>query len=258
MGQWNQRYPRKEPRDKSQVIFGINPIEEALDAYKEFEKVFIQKGLEKSKFQHILNACRERQIPVSEVPIQKLNQWTTKAHQGVVGLLSLISYQNLDQVVDKAFESGHDPLILTLDNVTDIRNFGAISRSAEALGVSAIIIPLKGGAMINGDAIKTSAGALNHIPVCRVGNLYESVTYLKNRGLRVVACTEKSEKNIQDTDLKGPLCIIIGAEDKGISTPLLNASNETAGIPMTGKISSLNVSVASGIVLYEALSQRLR
>jgi 23S rRNA (guanosine2251-2'-O)-methyltransferase len=258
MGHWNKRQPAKDPRDKSQVIFGINPIEEALDAYKEFEKVFIQKGLGKTKFKYILDAARERNIPVSEVPIQKLNQWTTKAHQGVVALLSLITYSSLDQIIDTAFESGVDPLILTLDNVTDIRNFGAISRSAEALGVSALLIPIKGGAMINGDAIKTSAGALNHIPVCRATNLFESVSYLKKRGLRVVSCTEKSEKNIHETDLKGPLCIVMGAEDKGISTPLINASDELAAIPMAGKISSLNVSVASGIVLYEALSQRLR
>ncbi len=249
-------YQRRTPKPNVPLIFGVNPIEEALIAGKEFEKILIQKGVNKDKIREILDTCRKRNIPVSEVPIQKLNQWVTKPHQGIIGFFSLINYHPLDVVIDRAFEKGIDPLILALDNVTDVRNFGAISRSAEAMGVDAILIPVKGGAMINGDAIKTSAGALNHIPVCRENNLITAINHLKNRGLSIISCSEKTDKIIYDIDFSGPLCIVMGAEDIGISDKILELSDQIAGIPMTGKIKSLNVSVASGIILYEAMKFR--
>lgn len=249
-------FNKRAPRPNIPLVFGINPVEEALNAGKELEKILIQKGMNKERLRSILDEARKRSIPVSEVPIQKLNQWTGKAHQGIIAFLSLISYHSIDTVVDSEFEAGKDPFILALDNVTDVRNFGAIARSAEALGVNAIVIPVKGGAMINGDAIKTSSGALNHLPVCREKNLAGALRYLKNRGLRIVSITEKTDKQISDIALKGPLCLVMGSEDIGISEEILDLSDSLAVIPMTGKISSLNVSVASGIALYEASKQR--
>lgn len=238
------------------LIFGINSIEEALNADKEFEKILVQKGLNKQKFEFILSEARKANIPVSEVPIQKLNQFTRKAHQGIVAFTALISYRSLDSLIDEAFEQGTDPFFILLDNITDVRNFGAIARSSEIFGVNGMIIAAKGGAMINGDAIKTSAGALNHIPVCREFNLEKTVDFLKNRGLRVVSSTEKTEKPIDKVDLKGPLCIVLGAEDIGISDNILRKSDELCRIPQKGKVDSLNVSVAAGISLYEAQRQR--
>jgi 23S rRNA (guanosine2251-2'-O)-methyltransferase len=251
-------FQRRAPKANIPLIFGVNPIEEALLAGKEFEKILIQKGVNKDKIRSILDTSRERNIPISEGPIQKLNQWVNKPHQGIIGFLSLVNYHPLDEVINRAFESGKDPVILALDNITDVRNFGAISRSAEALGVDAILIPTKGGAMINGDAIKTSAGALNHIPVCRESNLLGALLQLKHRGLEIISCSEKTDKSIYDIEFSGPICIVMGAEDVGISEKIIELSDQVASIPMTGKIQSLNVSVASGIILYEAMKKRLK
>lgn len=249
-------FNRRPQKSNAPLVFGVNPVEEAFKAGKEIEKILIQKGISKDKIRPILDEARDRKIPVSEVPIQKMNQWVGKPHQGIIAFLALISYHSLEAIIDDSFESGKDPIILALDNVTDVRNFGAISRSAEALGVNAIVIPVKGGAMINGDAIKTSAGALNHIPVCREANLSGAILHMKNRGLRIISCTEKADISLSKADLKGPICIVLGAEDLGISESILDISDEITSIPMIGKISSLNVSVASGIILYEALKQR--
>ncbi|MEQ8359098.1 MAG: 23S rRNA (guanosine(2251)-2'-O)-methyltransferase RlmB [Cytophagales bacterium] len=251
-------YNRRPQKSNVPLVFGVNPIEEALNAGKEIEKILIQKGIAKEKIRSILDEARKRRIPISEVPIQKMNQWVSKPHQGIIAFLALISYHSLDAIIDSTFEAGKDPIILALDNVTDVRNFGAISRSAEAMGVDAIVIPVKGGAMINGDAIKTSAGALNHIPVCRESKLESAILHMKNRGLRIISCTEKSNSELSNTDLKGPICIVLGAEDTGISKEILSISDDITAIPMLGKIGSLNVSVASGVILYEALKQRTR
>ena len=240
------------------MIFGINPVLEAIEAGKEFEKIFIQKGLPKGKFSEILDFSRNSAIPLSEVPIQKLNSFTGKQHQGIIAFLSIISYHSLDNIVDNAFESGKEPIIIALDGISDVRNFGAISRSAEAMGCDAILLPAKGGAMINSDAIKTSLGALNHIPVCRENNLYNAINYLKNRGLRIVSITEKADDKLNDVNLDGPLCLVLGAEDKGISNQILNLSDLSLRIPLSGKIDSLNVSVAAGIAIYEVSKLRIK
>lgn len=253
----NFHRPKRPKVDTSNMLFGINPVLEAIESGREIEKIFFQKGL-KSKFSEILDHAHKFDIPYSEVPIQKLNGFTGKQHQGIVVFTALIQYSSIDHIIDNAFDAGKEPFIMALDGVSDVRNFGAISRSAEALGIDGIVISGKGGAMINADAIKTSSGALNHIAVSRESNLFEAIAYIKNRGLRVIIANEKSEKELQDVELKGPLCIVMGAEDKGVSTPIQKIADEVVRIPLSGKVESLNVSVASGIMIYEAIRQRLK
>jgi len=190
------------------------------------------------------------------VPAEKLDRVTRKNHQGVIAYISPITYSNIEEIVPGLFEKGETPLILILDQVTDVRNFGAIARTAEIAGVDAIIIPEKGAAQINADAIKTSAGALNLVPVCRTPSLSHTIKYLKNCGLRIVAATEKGERFYDETNMKDPLAIIMGSEDLGIESSLLKIADEWIKIPQFGQIASLNVSVAAGILIYEALRQR--
>jgi 23S rRNA (guanosine2251-2'-O)-methyltransferase len=191
------------------------------------------------------------------VPIDKLNRLTTKNHQGVVGYISSITYQKIQDILPAVFDAGKAPLVLILDRITDVRNFGAIARTAECSGVHAIIIPSRGAAQINADAIKTSAGALHKIPVCKEDDLKAVITYLRECGLQVVACTEKTTDNYFQHDFTLPVAIIMGSEEDGISNDILNVCDAKIKIPLMGKIGSLNVSVAAGVVLYEAVSQRL-
>jgi len=241
---------------KENMIFGIRPVLEAIDAGKEVDKILLQKGLRGELFHELLDRSRMMDIPLQIVPIDRLNRITRKNHQGVVAFLSQISYHKLEQLMPGVYESGKIPFILILDHITDVRNFGAIARTAECSGVDAIVIPSKGAAAINEDAMKTSAGALNVVPVCRADKLQDAVKYLKDSGLKVVSATEKASIDYDEEDLEVPLALVLGAEDTGVSLPLLKLSDSLVRIPLAGKIGSLNVSVATGILLFEALRQR--
>lgn len=238
-------------------IFGIRPLIEALEKGDRPEKVLIQQGLIGENFQQLFQIIRREKIPHQMVPVEKLNRVTRKNHQGVIAFISLISYQPLDQLLPMIYDRGEMPLLVLLDRVTDVRNLGAIARSAECFGAHAIVIPDKGSAPVNADAIKTSAGALSRLPVCREGNILETIAFLKASGIKVIAATEKSTESVDQADMKGPLAIIMGSEDKGISFPILKMADQSVSIPMKGSIASLNVSVAAGILLFEAHRQRI-
>ncbi len=242
--------------DKKEFIFGTRAVMEAIVAGKEFDKLFIQKGLRNELSQELLTLVQDYKIPVSKVPVEKLNRMTGKNHQGVIGFLSAVSYASLDSIISECYQQGKDPLVVVLDRVTDVRNFGAIARTSECMGVHALVIPAKGSARISGDAMKASAGALNLLPVCREEYLKQTIRYLQSSGCRVVACTEKADKNIDTVDLKGPLALLIGSEEDGISPEYLKLADTQAKIPLYGSIASLNVSVAVSICLYEAAKQR--
>ena len=237
-------------------IFGIHAVREALDAGKEVDKVLIRRGGGSDLMKQLLAELRKRDVPVQQVPLEKLNRLTRKNHQGVIAWLSQVSYARLDTVLPLVYESGEEPLILVLDGVNDVRNFGAIARSAECAGVHAIVIPAVGSAAVNADAIKTSAGALHRVLVCREKDLPGAVRYLRDSGLKLIAATEKTENTLYSTDLSGPAAVIMGSEERGISNALLKEADTWTAIPMKGEISSLNVSVAAGIMLFEVLRQR--
>jgi 23S rRNA (guanosine2251-2'-O)-methyltransferase len=239
-------------------IFGIHPVLEALDSGRELDKVLLKRGPGSDLFNQLIARLQRLEIPVQRVPVEKLNSITGKNHQGVVAYLSAISYCNITTLLPSIYEAGEDPLILLLDGVSDVRNFGAIARSAECAGAHAIVIPLAGSARINADAIRTSAGALHRIPVCRHRDLAAVSRFLKESGLRIFAANEKAEHICFDVDMKGPAAIILGSEDRGVSPELLGKADLQVSIPLKGNIASLNVSVAAGILLFEAVRQRGR
>lgn len=246
----------REKKDKSHLVFGTRAVIESIRAGKEVEKLLIQKNLSNDLLKELLELVKERKIPFSRVPQEKLNRISRKNHQGVIGFLSAVDFASLDHVITKCYERGRDPLLLILDRVTDVRNFGAIARTAECAGVDAIIIPSRGSAAIGGDAVKTSAGALNFIPICREPNLENTLSFLQENGIKLVACTEKSDHNIFEIDFQAPLAIIMGSEEDGISHNLMRKVDEKGKIPLHGRIKSLNVSVSAAIALYEAVKQR--
>lgn len=239
------------------MIFGTRAVIEALEAGKDVEKILIQKGLSNELYNLLRQALKGNTVPIQFVPPEKLKRLTDKNHQGVIAYLTEITYYSTEDLLQETFETGKTPLVLLLDRVTDVRNFGAIARSAECAGVDFIIIPSRGAAQINGDAIKTSAGALHRLKVCREDNLKTTIDYLKESGLQVVACHEKTDNLIYDADLKQPTLVIMGNEENGISNEYLKRSDIQVKIPMPGTIASLNVSVATGIILFEAVKQRL-
>jgi len=238
------------------MVFGVHSVLESFKSGQEVEKVLISKTLSNELIREMLTLANEHQIPVSKVPVGKLNRITRKNHQGVICFLSHIEYTSLEFVVNDAFQKGKDPLLLILDRITDVRNFGAIARTAECAGIDALVIPSKGGAQINSDAIKTSAGALHHIPVCREKNMKKSIQFLKDSGLRIFACTEKGNDQIYTLNFNVPAAIIMGSEENGISAEYLRMADDLVNIPILGKIESLNVSVATAVIVYEAIRQR--
>ncbi len=240
----------------AQLIFGIRPVLEALEAGKELDKIFVQKGLKGDLWQELSTALRARGMSVKTVPVEKLDRLTKKNHQGVVAFLSPITFDNLEHVVTAAFEKGQVPLVMILDHLTDVRNFGAIVRTAECAGVHAIVVPEQGAAAINGDAVKTSAGALMRVPICRAPHLRDAAFLLQQMGLQLVGCTEKTNNAIYAPDYSKPTAIIMGNEETGISQNLMKVCDHLAKIPMMGEIGSLNVSVSAGVILYEAVRQR--
>ena len=241
---------------KDNYIFGIHAVMEAVQAGKDLDKVLVRRGAGSDLLKKLTGVLSGMEISVQQVPVEKLNRITGKNHQGVIAFLSEISYVDISTLLPSIFESGEDPLILLLDGVSDVRNFGAIARSAECAGVHSIVIPASGSAAINADAIKTSAGALHRIPVCRHRDLLTVTRFLSDSGLRLYAATEKASDSMYDTDMTGPAGLILGSEDTGISPQLLKISDSWISIPMKGTIASLNVSVAAGVILLEMLRQR--
>lgn len=243
-------------REVNQMVFGIRAVIEAIKSGKEIESLFVQRGLSGHIIQELKDVLRERDLVYQSVPVEKLNRITPKNHQGVIAFISPIIYQKIEDLVPAIYEKGETPLILVLDHITDVRNMGAIARTAECCGVHAIVVPSRGAAQINPDAIKTSAGALYKIPVCRHDNLLKTCKFLQESGIQLVACTEKTNDYIYRPDYTAPTAIIMGSEEDGISTEMIRIAEHLAKIPMYGEIESLNVSVSTGIVLYEAIRQR--
>lgn len=238
------------------LIFGIHPVLEAIESGKQIDKLYFQRETRSEGLNLVRKAALSRGIIFQFVPAEKLNRLTKGQHQGVVALLCEIDYADLETLIPTVFEQGQAPFMVIADRITDVRNFGAICRTALCAGADGIIIPAYGSAQINSDAMKASAGALNILPVCKEANLKDSIRYLKNSGIKIVSVTEKADKPYYTADLKGPIALIMGAEDEGISGEYLKLSDEIITIPMSGKLDSLNVSVAAGIVMFEVLHQR--
>ncbi|WP_345027249.1 23S rRNA (guanosine(2251)-2'-O)-methyltransferase RlmB [Ravibacter arvi] len=252
--QYQVRRPVKKRPPQGDMAFGVQPVLETLRSGKEVERLFIQREMGMNE---IVKLAESRQIAIHRVPLEKLNRLTRKNHQGVVCFLSPIRYAPVHNVLTQVYEAGKVPLFLLLDRVTDVRNFGAIVRTAECAGVQAVIVPAKGGAMINADAMKTSSGALNYMPICREESLKEVVRYLLESGLQCIACTEKSSTPLYQADFTTPTVIIMGSEEDGISPDLLELAGVRVAIPLLGEVDSLNVSAAASVILYESVRQRI-
>jgi 23S rRNA (guanosine2251-2'-O)-methyltransferase len=242
--------------EKAETIFGTRAVIEAIKAGREIEKIYIQSGLNNDLIKELINTAATHKAPYSFIPQVKLDRLSNKNHQGVVCVLSAVQYVPLENIIDKCYSEGREPFFLIVDRVTDVRNFGALARTAECAQVDAMIIADKGNAPITGDAMKTSAGALNHLPVCRVKDMKKTFQLLKDNGIQIVACTEKATSTIYQIDLNTPIAIILGSEEDGISPQMLKDADHLAKIPLMGSIESLNVSVAAGIVVYEKIRQR--
>jgi len=242
--------------EKSDYIFGLRAIIEAIEAGKDIDKVLVKKDINGDLARELLAKAKEYGVLVRRVPVEKLNRITMKNHQGAIAILAAVPYQKLENIIPILYEDGKVPLMVVLDGVTDIRNFGAIARTANCAGVDAIVIPSHNSVSITADAVKTSAGALFHIPVCRENSTLDAVKCLKENGYKIVAATEKGAVNYTLTDFTVPVAIVMGAEETGISDEVLRLADDLAAIPIRGAISSLNVSVAAGVMIYEAVRQR--
>lgn len=238
-------------------IFGLRPVIEAINSGKNIDKLMIRKGLKGELYYELMTLVKQFEIPVQIVPNERINRVTSKNHQGVVAFISPIEFQNIEQILPSLYEKGKIPFIVMLDKVTDVRNFGAISRTAECAGVDAIIIPDKGSARISADAVKTSAGALHKVPVCRVKSLTKTIYFLQDSGVQIIVATEKASDYYYQVDFTMPTAILMGAEDRGVAIEYLKICNKMVKIPVLGEIESLNVSVAASILIYEAVKQRL-
>lgn len=242
---------------KQTTIFGIYPVQEALSSGVIIDKLYVQKGISNPKIEAILKELESKDASISHVPIEKLNKLTRGNHQGVVAITSPITFSSLEEVVERVISEKEFPLFLVLDQISDVRNFGAILRTAECTGVDAVIIQKKGGAPVTGDTVKTSAGAIFKIPICKVDHIKDALFYLQGSGITTIAATEKTQNSIYSCDLKKPLAFIMGSEGKGVSSSILQLVDEKAALPLLGEINSLNVSVACGAFLYETVRQRL-
>ena len=241
---------------EKEMIFGIRAVIEAIEAGKDIDKVMVKRELSGDLFMELLQLLRTYEIPMQKVPVERIDRFTRKNHQGVIAFTSAVTYQRLENIVPMLYEEGKTPFILVLDGLTDVRNFGAIARTCEVAGVDAIVIPERGSVTANADAIKTSAGALHTIPVCREQSLKEAIVFLRNSGIKVVAATEKAASYYTESDFTVPVAIVMGAEDMGVAADNLRVSDELVRIPQTGTIQSLNVSVAAGVLIYEVVRQR--
>ena len=258
-----KRFNRPVRRDASprkplaNLVIGLRPVAELLKSDKEIDRLIMSRELlQRQEGQDLMAVCKLREIPCQVVPAEKLVRITPKMHQGVVAFISPVTYQKIENIVPILFEEGKTPFILVLDRITDVRNFGAIARTAECAGVDAIIVPEKGAAQIGEDAMKTSAGALNYIPICREKDLGRTIDFLVDSGLTVIACTEKGDESIFGLSLEGPVAVVMGSEEDGISEFILRKVHHLASLPQSGRISSLNVSVAAGVAMFEIVRQR--
>lgn len=243
--------------ENNDYIFGIHSAIEAIESGRTVDKLLIKKDLNGELAIRLIRLAKDYGIPVQRVPVEKLNRITRKNHQGVIGFISAVPYYSIEDLLPTLFEEGVLPFILVLDGITDVRNFGAIARTAECCGVNAIVIPQRGSVSVGADAVKTSAGALLHIPVCRAASLPQAVQYIKDCGCQIVCATEKSSENYTLADYTTPVALVMGAEDVGISPEVLRRADTRSAIPMFGKIGSLNVGVAAGVMMYEVVRQRL-
>jgi 23S rRNA (guanosine2251-2'-O)-methyltransferase len=238
------------------MVIGMHPAMEAINSGKEIESIFLQIGLKGEGYQELHQLAKDRNIRVKRVPIEKLNRLSRKNHQGVILFVSPIPFVQLGNLLPQIYEKGQDPFFVLLDSITDVRNFGAIVRTAEAMGANGIVIGLDNSAPVNEDALKTAAGAFEYLPICREHSLTASVDFLRNSGLTIVGVTEKAANSIYTTKFDGPIAIIMGAEDVGISDQLIKECDELVKIPLNGNVASLNVSVAAGIAISEIVRQR--
>ena len=238
------------------LIFGIRPVVEAIEAGREIEKLYIRKGAEGQLMTELRDLCLRHRVHVQEVPVEKLNRLVRGNHQGVVAQIAAIAYVQLDDILERVPDD-ETPLVVVFDGVTDVRNFGAIARSAECAGAHGLIAPLKNSAPVNAEAIRASAGALTTIPVCRVGSIRNTIKTLQAEGFQVVAATEKSRNLLYDADLRRPTALVMGAEETGISKEVLKLCDERLAIPLIGRIESLNVSAAAAVMLFEVVRQRI-
>lgn len=238
------------------MIFGIRAVIEAAEAGKNIDKVLVKRELQGELFKELQEVLRRYEIPMQRVPVERIERITRKNHQGVIAFTSAVAYQKLEDIIPFLYEEGKNPLIVVLDGITDVRNFGAIARTCEVAGVDAIVIPERGSVSVNADAIKTSAGALHTIPVCRERNLKDAILFLRNSGVKVVAATEKAADNYTAVDLTSPTAIVMGSEDEGVSNEIIRICDNLVKIPQFGNIQSLNVSVACGVMIYEVVRQR--
>ncbi|MDR0832780.1 MAG: 23S rRNA (guanosine(2251)-2'-O)-methyltransferase RlmB [Candidatus Symbiothrix sp.] len=242
---------------ETEMIFGTRAVIEAVQAGKEVDKILMRRDLQNDLARELFTIVRETTIPVQRVPQEKLDRLTRKNHQGVIAFISAVTYQKLDDIIPFLFENGKDPFIVLLDGVTDVRNFGAIARTCECAGVDAIVIPTRNSVSVNADAVKTSAGALLTLPVCKEESITEAIRFLKNSGVKVIAATEKASADYTECDYTVPVALIMGSEDAGIATDNLRICDEMVRIPITGTIASLNVSAAAAVLTYEVVRQRL-
>src|SRR5690554_5451669 len=242
--------------DKNNTIFGIYPVKEALSSNVIFDKVFIQKGIDSDKIEGLIKDLEKANVTINIVPFEKLNRLTRGNHQGIVAVTSPVGFHSLESVVEKTLESNKTPLFLILDQITDVRNFGAILRTAECTGVDGVIIPKSGGAPITGDTVKASAGAIFNVPISKVDHIKDAIYYMQASGIKTIAATEKSDQHLYNVNFKEPLAIVMGSEGRGISHSVLSLVDEKAALPLLGEVNSLNVSVACGAFLYEIIRQR--
>ena len=248
---------RNRYQEDEDIIYGVRAVIEAIRSQRPINKIFIQRGMQKELFYELKEELANKKYHLQFVPIHKLNRMCKKNHQGVIAQVSPVEYVSIEPILEGLYEEGEAPLFLILDRLTDVRNFGAIVRTAECTGVNAIIIPQKDSVSITSDAVKTSAGALNRIPVSKVADLSSTIHYLKESGIQIVSSTEKGSKPIYEVDLTVPTAIVMGSEEDGVSNKILAESDVKAKIPMSGTIASLNVSVSAGIMMYETSRQRM-
>jgi len=242
--------------EKTELVYGTRAVMEAARSGRHIDKVFLQAGVNNDLMKELVHTLKEQDIPFSWVPAEKLNRLTAKNHQGAVGYLSAIQYASMQAIIDHAYSAGKVPFFLLLDRITDVRNFGAVARTCECAGLDAIVIEEKGNAPVTSDAVKTSAGALHHLPVCRVKSMKQAMKDLRDNGIQVVACTEKASEDLFNVNLAVPTALLLGSEEDGISPVLIKDADVLVRIPMKGKIGSLNVSVAAGIAIYEVVRQQ--
>ncbi|MDR2809385.1 MAG: 23S rRNA (guanosine(2251)-2'-O)-methyltransferase RlmB [Tannerellaceae bacterium] len=242
---------------ENEMIFGIHAVMEAIQAGKEIDKIIVKREFQSELAKELFETLKERDIPLQRVPAERLNRLTRRNHQGVIAFTSAVAYHRLEDIIPFVYEQGKNPFIVLLDGVTDVRNFGAIARTCECAGVDAVVIPSKGSVSVNADAIKTSAGALHVLPVCKEKSIGQAIRFLRASGVKVIAAGERAADTYTAVDCNTPIAIVMGAEDSGVSVENLRICDHIVKIPQFGAIGSLNVSVASSILIYEVVRQRM-